>query len=355
MQNTDSLFEGVFRSPAMARIYDIARMVARSDVPVLITGESGVGKEVFARLIHKHSQRAGQPLIRVNCAALPNDLLEAELFGYERGAFTGATVEKPGKFELANGGAMLLDEIAEMKPHLQAKLLHVVQDGEYSRLGGKGQLKADVRIIACTNRRLEEAVARGDFRDDLYFRLNVIRLKIPPLRERKQEIPLLSNYFIRKYREQYESPVQQLPPEVLKQLMDYDWPGNVRELENVIKRYLILSEVDLDNAVLSEIRTNFSAPQPRSTPALPADFSSLKQVSMHAAEQAERELILLTLEHTNWNRKQAARRMNICYKALLNKMKKWQLEKPTSQPAQVSRPESEPVFAGDSAVCVNAR
>src|SRR5439155_10567909 len=184
---------------AMVRTYDIARMVARTDVPVLITGESGVGKEVFARLIHSHSQRAKQALIKVNCAALPNDLLESELFGYERGAFTGATTDKPGKFELADGGALLLDEIGEMTPQLQAKLLHVLQDGEYSRLGGKRQLRVDTRVIACTNRKLEEAVSHGQFREDLYFRLNVIRIKLPPLRERKQEIPFLSSYFIQKY------------------------------------------------------------------------------------------------------------------------------------------------------------
>src|SRR3989449_2074423 len=181
----DLLFQGSFTSSEMIRACEIAKMVARTDVPVLITGESGVGKEVFARFIHNHSPRANKRLIKVNCAALPNDLLESELFGYERGAFTGATVEKPGKFELADDGAILLDEIGEMSPALQAKLLHVLQDGEFSRLGGNKQLRVDARIMASTNRRLEEAVARGEFRDDLYFRLNVIRLDVPPLRERR--------------------------------------------------------------------------------------------------------------------------------------------------------------------------
>src|SRR5207253_8477607 len=182
------------------------------DVPVLITGESGVGKEVIARLIHNRSPRAQKPLIKVNCAALPNDLLESELFGYERGAFTGATAEKAGKFELADGGTILLDEIGEMSPQLQAKLLHVLQDGEFCRLGGNRQFRADARVIASTNRRLEEAVSRGEFRDDLYFRLNVIRIKIPPLRERKEEIVILINYFLQKYRDKYFSSVQELSP-----------------------------------------------------------------------------------------------------------------------------------------------
>src|SRR6266436_8960645 len=227
--------EYVASSPAMLSIWDMVDRVAETDVPVLIRGESGVGKEGIARTLHGRSPRRGKPFVKINCAALPSDLLESELFGHERGAFTGATAEKPGKFELADDGAILLDEIGEMSPALQAKLLHVLQDGEFSRLGGNKQLRVDARVIASTNRRLEEAVARGEFRDDLYFRLNVIRIKVPPLRERKQELPILSNHFARKHRDQYGSRVQHIPPEVLQKFMDYDWPGNVRELENVIK------------------------------------------------------------------------------------------------------------------------
>jgi two-component system response regulator AtoC len=336
MLYADPLLDGVLTSPQMMRAYQIASLVAVTDVPVLITGESGVGKEIFAQFIHKHSPRVNNPLIRVNCAALPNDLLESELFGYERGAFTGAVVEKPGKFELAGRGTILLDEIAEMSSRLQAKLLHVLQDGEYSRLGGRRPLRADARVLASTNRKLEEAVSRGDFREDLYFRLNVIRIKIPPLRERKQEIAHLSNHFIQKYAEKYGNSLRELPPEILKIFLDHDWPGNVRELENAIKRYLILPHLGIEMGELFQTRTGNAAPPiapPVSMPnfppnALPAEFSSLKEAGVVAAEEAERKLILLALQQTNWNRKQAALRLNICYKALLNRIKKWQIQKP---------------------------
>jgi two-component system response regulator AtoC len=338
------LFDGVISSPELMHAYEIAKLVARTDVPVLITGESGVGKDVLARYIHSKSDRAGKPLIRVNCAALPEELLESELFGHERGAFTGATGQKPGKFELANGGAILLDEIAEMSPRLQAKLLHVLQDGAFSRLGGRQELRVNARVLASTNRRLEEAMTRGEFRADVYFRLNVIRIEIPPLRERKQDIVMLSNYFVQKYRVKYGSSVQQLPPNVLRTFLDYDWPGNVRELENVIKRYLILPTVDFDIAGLRQGRSKQTPAAPKPAPpveetprislpqvrpnALPTEFSSLKEVGLQAAEHAEREVVLMMLEQTNWNRKQAARHLNICYRALLNKIKKWQIQRP---------------------------
>jgi two-component system response regulator AtoC len=341
-------FEGVFCSPEMARVYEIAKTVAGTDVPVLLTGESGVGKDVLTRFIHRNSKRAKQTLVRVNCATLPNDLLESELFGYERGAFTGAMVEKPGKFELANGGTIFLDEIAEMSPHLQAKLLHVLQDGEYCRLGGRGSLRVDARTIASTNRRLEEAVSRGEFREDLYFRLNVIRIQIPPLRERKEELGMLSNHFVAKYGEKYGSTVRQLPADVLKAFMDYDWPGNIRELENVIKRYLILPNMGIAMAgirpqQLANAGTTsntqvqaIAASQVPPLPPSPPQFSSLKQAGLLAAENAEREIVMSMLDQTNWNRKQAARRLNVCYKALLNKIKKWQIQPPPSQTSQSS-------------------
>jgi two-component system response regulator AtoC len=310
---------GISGSPRMIRLREIARQVAETDVPVLILGESGVGKEVIARFIHAHSGRGDQPFIKVNCAALPHDLLESELFGYERGAFTGAFSEKPGKFELAGKGTILLDEIGEMSPHLQAKLLHVLQDSEYSRLGGKRVIRVQARILALTNRRLDQAVAKGEFREDLYFRLNVISLEMPPLRERREDIPVLASHFIAKYRDKYKSSVNELPRELLEAFKNFNWPGNIRQLENSIRRFLILPDLSM---ALSELRTD---PEPIGTvPDHQPTF--LKEVGAHAAEQAEREVVLRMLDETNWNRKQAARLLNISYKALRNKLKKWNLQ-----------------------------
>src|SRR5258706_16324246 len=223
--------ELVLSSPRMAGIRELALQVAETDAPVLILGESGVGKEVLARFIHAHSGRAPKRFVKVNCAALPQDLLESELFGYERGAFSGAVRDKPGRFELADKGSVLLDEIGEMSPHLQAKLLHVLQDGEFSRLGARRPTKVNVRVLAATNRRLEEAVLKGEFRNDLYFRLNVITLNIPPLRERRGDILLLCKYFIEKYGKKYASSDQTFPDDLLEACVWYDWPGNVRQLE----------------------------------------------------------------------------------------------------------------------------
>ncbi len=324
-------------NPRMSRIRDIAKHVADTDVPVLILGESGVGKEVLARFIHNHSGRHDKPFVKVNCAALPHDLLESELFGYERGAFTGAMNEKPGKFELAHTGTLLLDEIGEMSPHLQAKLLHVLQDSEYMRLGGKRTVRVDARVLASTNINLEEAVANGKFREDLYFRLNVIRLDLPPLRERREEIPVLSNYFMFKYRERYKSAVEEISPQLLDAFLRYDWPGNIRQLENAVKRYLILPDIEM---TLAELKDNGTTAQGAVViPMKPKeDKMSLKDVGSRAAEQAEKELVLKVLEETAWNRKQAARRLNICYKALLNKLKRWQIENRHSIPPAFQKP-----------------
>jgi two-component system, NtrC family, response regulator AtoC len=323
-------------NPAVLRIKEIARHVSDTDVPVLILGESGVGKEVLARFIHSHSNRHDKPFVKVNCAALPNDLLESELFGYERGAFTGALTDKPGKFELADKGTLLLDEIGEMTPHLQAKLLHVLQDSEYSRLGAKRTVRVDARVLASTNINLEEAVAKGKFREDLYFRLNVIRLDIPPLRERREDIPVLCNYFLCKYRERYKSTVAEISAPVMDSFLRYDWPGNIRQLENAIKRYLILPDVSVTLTELKDTPHSSAAP----APAKPKeDNMSLKDVGTRAAEQAEKELVLRVLEETSWNRKQAARRLNICYKALLNKLKRWQIDNRQNIQSALRRPE----------------
>jgi len=315
-------------NPQMLRIIDISRHVAGTDVPVLILGESGVGKEVIASFIHEQSNRSEGPFVKVNCAALPHELLESELFGYERGAFTGAIRDKIGKFEQADKGTLLLDEIGEMSPHLQAKLLHVLQDGEFSRLGGKKPVKVNVRILAATNKKLKEAVLKGEFRNDLYFRLNVIKLEVPPLRERREDIPLLCNHFLDKYRERYQSPVQQFPKEVMEVFLRNEWPGNVRQLENVVKRYLILPDAD----ITTELRS--SSPEPVAQPVPPASVS-LKEVAGHAAEVAEKEVVLRVLEETGWNRKESARRLKISYKALRNKLKKWQLVR--ERPSEVVR------------------
>jgi two-component system, NtrC family, response regulator AtoC len=311
-------------NPKVLKIKEIAKHVADTDVPVLITGESGVGKEVIARYIHSHSLRHDKPFVKVNCAALPNDLLESELFGYERGAFTGALNDKPGKFELADKGTLLLDEIGEMTPHLQAKLLHVLQDSEYTRLGAKRTIRVDARVLASTNINLEEHVATGKFREDLYFRLNVIRIDIPPLRERREDIPVLCNYFLCRYRDRYKSSVEEITPSLMDSFLRYEWPGNVRQLENAVKRYLILPDMNVN---LSELKDQTLSSATAPAAAKPKeDNMSLKDVGTRAAEQAEKELVLRVLEETSWNRKQAARRLNICYKALLNKLKRWQID-----------------------------
>src|SRR6267142_401208 len=309
----------VTRNPGMRRLANIVKRVANTDVPILIAGESGVGKEVMAKYAHFHSERQDRPFVKVNCAALPHDLLESELFGYERGAFTGAVTDKPGKFELAHTGTLLLDEIGEMSPLLQAKLLHVLQDGTFSRLGGRKTTRVDARVIAATNINIEEAVAKGKFREDLYFRLNVIRVDLPPLRERREDIPELCNYFLEKYHEQYKSQSRELPPELMRRFVQYHWPGNIRELENFIKRFLVLPSHD-------SLSTEFNVPAGAAAVekiVVPAESTSLLHVAAAAAERAERELVSRVLEETRGNRKQAALKMNICYKALLNKLKRW--------------------------------
>ena len=299
----------ISRSPKMLQMWDVATTVARTDVPVLILGESGVGKEVLARFIQRHSRRADKPLVRVNCAALPHDLLESELFGYERGAFTGAVGEKPGRFELADKGTIVLDEIGEMPPSTQAKLLHVLEDGEFSRLGGKRPVNVDVRVLALTNRKLHEAIPRGEFRDDLYFRLSVVKINIPPLRERKEDIPLLAEYFLKRHRDALASSIKELPPELIDGFIQYHWPGNVRQLENTIRRYLILPELDMELNTIPAIPVStpdsskraiaaatVARGAPISSPVIqlpgPNDSVSLKKVASMAAERAEREIVL---------------------------------------------------------------
>jgi two-component system response regulator AtoC len=328
----------VSASPRIRRIKDVARRVADTDAPVLILGESGVGKEVVARFIHGQSRRRAQPFVKVNCAALPDDLLESELFGYEPGAFSGATRLKPGLFEVADGGSILLDEIGEMSVPLQAKLLHVLQDGEFTRLGGRRTIKVDARVMASTNVQLEEAVAAGRFREDLYFRLNVIRLEVPPLRERAEDIPMLCAHFVASYAARYRRPGGELPRDLQDAFQRHDWPGNVRELENAVRRYVILADVESSLADLHRPRAMSPAPAPprpvedpparMEREAAPPESLSLRKVGARAAEDAERRLLAHVLAQTRWNRKEAASRLKISYKALLNKLKKWETTDP---------------------------
>jgi len=330
--------EIISHNEQLNRIREIAAQVADTDIPVLILGDSGVGKEVLARFIHETSDRRKHPFVKVNCAALPLDLLESELFGYERGAFTGAMRDKPGKFELAGQGTIFLDEIGEMSPQLQAKLLHVLQDGEYTRLGGSKPSRAQARVLAATNQRLETALAKGTFRPDLYFRLSVVRLEIPPLRERREDILALSQNFLEKYAVQYRRPLRPLPLEMQDALVRYSWPGNVRQLENIIKRFVVLPDPQAALADLREFPT--AAAEDHAGPKVPLPLLeeeagesniSLKKVSAEAAERAEKEIVLRTLEELNWNRKQAARQLDISYKALLNKLRRWEIGQKTKR------------------------
>src|SRR5438876_4690441 len=289
-------------SPKMLEARQIIREAARVDVTVLVTGETGTGKELVARAIHHFSSRRAGPFVKVNCAAMPRELLESELFGYERGAFTGAHKLKIGKFEAAHRGTIFLDEIGDLHPALQAKLLHVLQDGEFSRIGGKSTLSVDVRVLAATNQDLERAVAEGRFREDLYYRLNVIHVFVPPLRERAIEIPLLANYFVERYAKLYRRDGFTIPPPVMERLTRHRYPGNVRELENLVKRMIVLDDPFLTRVPLPDAGAD-SAPLP--SPPAPAPEPSLKDIARRASQAAEREAISKMLERTGWNRVRA--------------------------------------------------
>jgi two-component system response regulator AtoC len=312
-------------SPQMVKIRQQILQIAPVDVPVFIHGESGVGKEVVARMVHLRSARASQPFIKVNCAALPSELLESELFGYEQGAFTGAIRSKPGKFELANKGTIFLDEIAEMSPQLQAKFLHVLQDQQYSRLGGRAMVQVDVRVLAATNVNVKEAIQSGRFREDLYYRLNVFSIHVPPLRERAREIPLLFRYFLEKYSEKYQKQPPDPSGHLLEAAMRYPWPGNLRELENFVKRYVILEDDESSFRELLEMASSRQRSSPRDEP-VPAREQGLKALVRSLKDEAEMEAIADALEKTNWCRKEAARLLGISYKALLYKMRQFKLD-----------------------------
>src|SRR2546428_1430192 len=309
----------------MQPIRDRIWKVATTNTPVLLRGESGTGKEVIARALHKASPRVGKQFLKVNCAALPGELLESELFGHEKGAFTGAYRQKPGKFEAAHQGTLLLDEIGEMPLRLQAKLLHVLQDGEFSRVGGEKVIGTDTRLIAATNRDLEAAMRAHQFREDFYYRLNVIEIRVPPLRERREEIPVLVESFKRKFNAQYGSAVD-IPDETVRVFMEHHWPGNVRELENAVRRIVVLgSALSVHQEILNHIgSTGGSGPVP--TPRLhslavaPEPLTGLKEIARQAVQEAERQAIREVLDHVHWNRAKAARLLQISYKTLLSKI-----------------------------------
>ena len=293
---------------------EIVRLVARSDATVLITGESGTGKERIARAIHRNSHRAARPMIPINCAALPENLLESELFGFEKGAFTGADTKKMGKFELASGGTLFLDEIGDMSPITQAKVLRVLQEGVFERLGGTRSLQADVRIIAATNKNLEAEVEKGNFRSDLYFRLSVVPVHLPPLRERRADIPLLVDHFLKKYVRKNNRLIRGFSPEAMDLLSRYTWPGNVRELENLVERAVLLSRTTLigvDSLPLSLKRLPRDGAQPDDDASVP----------VRPIREVERELILRTLEHTGHNITRAAKLLGITRRGLQYKLK----------------------------------
>lgn len=329
-EHIDHLDQDLFFLAANSKMKQIraqAAILARVDVPILLLGESGVGKEVLARLIHNLSPRANKPFIKVNCAALPVDLLESELFGYEAGAFTGASRAKPGKFELANQGTLLLDELGEMHPTLQAKLLHVLQDGQYSRLGGRTSLTADVRVLAATNVDIQKAIAQKTFREDLYYRLNAFTMEIPPLRERLEEIPLLLKHYLERFTKKYaHSPVRQ-SDRINDACLRYHWPGNLRELGNFAKRYAVLQDEAL---AISELQNKCRCCELPDLVRPDGDgtFAGLKSLVRISRDEIELKAIENALQATHWNRKIAAQRLNISYKALLNKIKQYRLTPP---------------------------
>jgi two-component system, NtrC family, response regulator HydG len=306
-------------SPTWNRVYQMVQQVAPSQATVLLTGESGTGKELIAGLLHRLSPRAERPLIVLNAAAMPATLLEAELFGYEKGAFTGALQRKPGHFELADGGTLFLDEIGDMPFEVQAKLLRVLQDGTFKRLGGINTLRVNVRVVAATNKDLSKEVASERFRQDLYYRLNVITIQLPPLRERLQDIPLLAAHFLHKYAQENCKEITAIQQEAIEHLMRYDWPGNVRELENVIERAVVLtkaSTITPADLYLEE--------QQEKAPLNTNEYFVLPAKSTMA--QIEREAIIQALRHTEGNREATARLLNIGPATLYRKFKEYQIQ-----------------------------
>lgn len=319
------------RSPEMVKVYNTIEKVAQTNATVLITGETGTGKELVARSIHMKSKKARGPFIHVNCAAIPESLIESELFGYERGAFTGAVARKPGRFELANGGTIFLDEVGDISREMQVKLLHVLQEGKFERVGGIETIHVDIRLIAATNKDLRREVEDGRFREDLFYRINVVPLHVPPLRERKNDIPLLVNHFIEKFNVTFGKRVSGVSARAMNALMEYKWPGNIRELENVMERLVLMADEDeikwqnLPEEItgrVSEERSEVSADEP-----LP-----LRELVKEKVKQVESDIILETLDKTGWNVTRTAKSLGISRRSLQLKMKKYGLRKERNEP-----------------------
>jgi len=334
-------------SDRMHKVQSMVDQVANTDITVLITGESGTGKELVAKALHKSSDRADAPFIKVNCAALPRELLESELFGFEKGAFTGAHRRKYGRFEMAQNGTVFLDEISEMHLDLQSKLLHVLQEKQFYRIGGEREVKVNCRVLTATNRVLEDLVEDGRFRRDLFYRINVVNIHIPALRDRKEDIPLLADYFLKRYAEMYNRRDATISSRLMEMFLAYGWPGNVRELENYVKRFIILgNESQLitefqrkrENGLAIRELQNHEAPAGIADPEIRAarksagrgnggdpvvapEKATLKEVAKIAQRKAEREMIERVLQQTRWNRRKAAKILDISYKALLYKIK----------------------------------
>jgi two-component system response regulator AtoC len=317
--------------PAMKEIYETVRLLAPVDVPVLILGESGVGKDIIASLLHKHSLRSQESYISVNCAALPSELLESELFGYDAGAFTGAVKSKPGKFELADKGTLLLDEIAEMSAPMQAKLLRVLQDGQFSRLGGRASTQVDVRVVAATNVNIESAIADRLFREDLYYRISTFTIEIPPLRQRKEEIPFLVDEMLRRYSISFKVSTVTVPQDLMTALQEYDWPGNLRELSNFVMRMLITQDPRAALTNLSakyKTRIDVSAKMLHLHNATAHDSTHMPSIVRDLKGHTESRLIQDALDSSGWNRRHAALRLGISYRSLLYKIQLYQLTDP---------------------------
>jgi two-component system, NtrC family, response regulator AtoC len=303
-------------SPGMGKLRQKLEKAAGANIAVLLKGQSGTGKEVFAKLIHSQSPWRNGPFVKVSCPAIPGTLIESELFGYEKGAFTGAYGVKPGRIELAHRGTLFLDEIGEMDPSLQAKLLQVLQDGEFNRIGAAGDRRIDVRFVCATNRSLESEMKSGNFRQDLFYRISVLTIQLPRLRDRREDIPILVDYFLRLHSRRLGRPAPPLSGRILADLMRYSWPGNIRELENLIKSYIVFgSEEDL-RSMMRDVHEDFCDPQ-----IPPNGVVSLKKVVRVATKQLERTIILKALDIHLWNRRKAARALSISYAGLLCKMR----------------------------------